>query len=193
MTEAAESRVSDYDPQLWIEVPLAFPFAEWADAASWAHDIAEEAALRPDDREAIAERARGLAASDWPATRRFWYFPVDGGYEAVVHVIDIDEVIPDDRILDMLRDDDARVTDAVVERVEGQPATWRSAFVVAEGEGDARRAMGVLRAVRVRESGTTLAELIDVDLAAIGAVLPDFDALVGDLDFIGGGVVRGRR
>lgn len=189
---AATERVSDFDPELWIEVPLVFPFAEWPDGSAWADDIAAEAALRDDDREAIATRARLLAASDWPATRRLWYFPVSGGYEAVVHVIDIDEVIPDDRIMGMLRDDPARVTDAVIEPIEGQRSAWRSAFVVSEGDGDARRAMGVLRAVRVRAEGTTLVELVDVDLAAAGALMPDFDALVGDLEFVGGGVVRGR-
>jgi len=183
MTDRDVADELDYDAELWIEVPVAFPFGPWADAATWAHDVAEEAALRPDARAAIAERALGLAASDWPATRRFWYFPVEGGYEAIVHVIDVDDVIPDAQITELLRSDDARVTDAVIHPIEGVPYAWRCAFVVAEGEGDARQAMGVLRAVRVHERGTSLVELVDVDLAVIGAVMPDFDRLVGALRF----------
>jgi len=190
--EEAPDEGPDYDPELWIEVPLFFPFAGWPDAAAWAHDIAEEAALRPDEREELAERARLLAASDWPATRRFWYFPVQGGFEAIVHVIDVDEVIPPEQVMELLRADDARVTDPVIEAIDGVPGAWRSAYIVSEGDQDQRAAMGVVRAVRMRGEGTTLVELIDADLAAIGVALPDFDALVGDLQFIGGGVVGGR-
>jgi|GEM_PF-3302279 len=182
----------DYDPELWIEVPLLFPFAGWPNAAAWAHDIAEEAALRPEEREGLAERARLLAESDWPATRRFWYFPVGGGFEAIVHVIDVDEVIPDDQVTELLGADGARVTDPVIESIDGVPRAWRSAYVVSEGEGPQRHAMGVVRAVRIRDEGTSLVELIDADLAAVGVALPHLDALVGDLEFIGGGVVNGR-
>lgn len=83
----------ELDHRVWIPVPLAFPWNGYADAASWAHDLASSLMTgidAPDEVvQALEQSAVAMADVDPPlpgALERFWHLPVEGGPERLVHL-----------------------------------------------------------------------------------------------------------
>lgn len=73
----------EYDSNRWIRVPLDYDGTRWADAASWADWLADEATRGRPDAEVVAPIVRDSAhaVALFPAAHvwgRFWHFPIDG-------------------------------------------------------------------------------------------------------------------
>lgn len=73
----------DFDPDLWIRVPLDYADTRWGDASEWAAWLAETATAGHPTAAAMRDEIRDTALSIalYPAAHvwgRFWFYPIDG-------------------------------------------------------------------------------------------------------------------
>ncbi|GAB3122130.1 hypothetical protein [Glaciibacter psychrotolerans] len=84
----------DADPQLWIPVPLEYPYAEWPDVHAWAHAITVGVlegieGVTTEVEGQFLQLAHAIADSEAllpDPQARFWYFPVFGGPMHLCHL-----------------------------------------------------------------------------------------------------------
>jgi len=180
--------VHDFDPELWIEVPLGFPAEEFDSAEAWARQIAESAA--PADaavRERIETGAATLASAPrGGAARRFWFFPLSGEVTAIV---DCFRLPRDSRLEDSLEEIlghvDAPSTDPVVTQLD-PGAAMRVVRVARIGRAETAEegpsaVYGVIRLGRVTEREIEIFETVNDDLTTMGYMMDQLDRLVIDL------------
>lgn len=81
----------DYNPDVWIRVPLDYIDTRWQDARGWAEWLADTATAGHPKAASMRDEIRDTALSIalFPAAHvwgRFWYFPIDGDPSGFVDV-----------------------------------------------------------------------------------------------------------
>lgn len=183
----------DYDPSLWLEVPLAFPSGSWATAEEWADEVGESSPAGIDDAEARRAQLRAGALEvarfgRGGEARRFWYFPLSGQALSLAHLYLLPPgVVSDETVADFLSWQDGRITDPVVETFDVAGVRVVRSLLLAEAQpagapdGPARQAFGVARAAVVGEAGATVIEIVDADLREVSTVRDDLVVLAGSI------------
>jgi len=190
----------DYDPEFWIEVPLAFPSFEMESGEEWALAVARSAINEPGEaRDRVAEVARGIVAQPASgADRRLWYFPTSGPGMALVDVF----VLPrspelEQGLGEFLGAVEVPSTDAVESELD--PGQAHRLVRVARLAREARTDLsadtaapagvyGIIRIGRVDDDSILVLETVNEDLALIASMLDPFDALATRLVVGGEGV-----
>lgn len=181
----------DYDPSIWVEVPIVYRESDVAIANEWASEFARVATKSENDdgtRKEIKKRAIEAASMEHPvATRRFWHFPETGGEHFVAHafVADREEgVNPVDQILGL---PGKRETIVPVElgEIDGERLV-RVAFSVPlyESEpserGDETDTVPLALCVRIARCGPdtlSVLEVVDPNVVAVSLGMENLDNL----------------
>lgn len=186
----------DLDHRLWLPVPLAFPWNEYASAEEWATAIAEGMlaevdpsiqAARPEldaaqRRELLRATALATAVAEPPldaVSERFWLLPREGR-EAVVHLY------VSDYEGGTTHDDLAAIAVAgvggVLHGVEMTPGTGfdvaARALVLLE---TTTPPVVVTRLIGIAEQAVAVLELIHPDPSAVAEVLPAMEPLFASI------------
>lgn len=188
MTDSTTApETAPYDPEFWIEVPLVFPTSMFADAASWAGEVAEQA--EPTDepmRERVRVAAQVLAESPrLGAWRRFWFFPLTGQMTATVDYFRLErDAQLEARLIDVLGEvEDASTEPVVTERqVPGFERVVRVARLARESAGSGSPSVyGTVRIARVSTREIEIFETVNDDLTGVSSMLEELERLVEQL------------
>jgi len=196
--------ILEADPRLWINVPIEFPTDEWTSAEQWADEIPARLASGLDETDERVAWFRGVTRAivkvplpNDAVRERFWYFPVDRPQVALAHLTLIPRDILGSEPLDdlALSGGPTRVAAPRLDRLEspvfgevlrgleahesGAPQPEQGAPLDASAE---PAVVGVVRLVGEASGMVFLLEVVDPDLAKIGEMLDDLEALFASIE-----------
>lgn len=185
----------DYDPSIWVEVPIVFRESDVAIANEWASEFAREATAsdgREGTRREIEALAREAVAMEHPAaTRRFWHFPETGGEHFVAHAFSAPREAGESPVDQLLGLPGKRETVAPVElgEIDGERVV-RVAFSAPLPEADTDQGRDerdtvplalCVRIARCRSDSLSVLEVVDPNVVAVSLGLENLDKLAFSL------------
>ncbi len=176
------------DPRTWLPVPLRFPWGEFADADSWAAELADSllggVGIDEDGVTMLRETALTLQQSASPlpgAQERFWRTENVGGAAIVAHLyISPSEARGEEDLLQLARAGIGGTVQTWQTFVDTAFDTAVEAVIVAE-VGD--RTIGALRYLGLRDGFIFVLDLIDEDLIVLEAVQDETAAIFRSVTF----------
>jgi hypothetical protein len=183
----------DYDPALWIDVPLDFAGTQWGSAEEWANDVARQITVGAPEplsvREAYAETALEVARLEVAgAADRFWYFPVEASFVSVVNcfVVPRELIGAEATIEQFAGSDEESLTVPSIELLDSAPfgrvALGLTTSAIT-GSDDERVVVGQARLVGEAEDHVFMLEVLDRELGRIAVMLDDMTTLFESVRF----------